>query len=67
MPNLGPLELGIMLLLIVLPPLWLVSWLVVRRLRMPSCPHCAERIKRKATVCRYCGRSVATDHAQPER
>ncbi len=64
MPSLGPYELGAFLGSIfawftLLSPLWLVAWLVVRRRRMPACPHCGKRIKRQATVCRFCRRSVA--------
>ncbi len=36
------------------PLLVLLSWLGLRALRTTVCPHCAERIRRKAQVCRYC-------------
>ena len=36
------------------PLLLLLSWLGLRALRTTVCPHCAERIRRKAQVCRYC-------------
>ena len=40
------------------PLLLLLSWLGLRARRTTVCPHCAERIRSTAQVCRYCRRPV---------
>lgn len=32
-----------------------------------ECPFCSERIKRKAKVCRYCGRDLTVNNLAPSR
>lgn len=33
--------------------------IIMGRLSLQTCPFCAERIKKKAIICRYCGKNVA--------
>jgi predicted amidophosphoribosyltransferase len=62
MANIGIIELAILLSLFCVGPLLLalVALLVVRAQRRNTkiCPHCAERIKKDAVICRYCGREL---------
>jgi hypothetical protein len=48
---------GFFLMALSLSPLVAFVWVMVA-LGGKKCPHCAERIKREARVCRYCGNSV---------
>ncbi len=72
MIGLGAGEIVILLLLLVIPLLTAVligvGGILVYRSRTRRCPHCAERIRNEATVCRYCGRDVppvVTDRTRP--
>lgn len=38
--------------------LWTYAFALFREQRI-RCPHCAERIRREASVCRYCGHEVS--------
>jgi hypothetical protein len=56
----GATELIIILVILALP-LVLVVYILLRYLGgfgYKACPHCAEKIKEAANVCRYCGRDV---------
>ncbi len=38
-----------------------IGWLIVgvfMRSRLRQCPHCAERVKEEAKVCKHCGRDL---------
>lgn len=41
--------------------LWIIALphsLLIKPIGIRKCPHCAEDIKKEASVCRYCGREV---------
>jgi hypothetical protein len=58
--GLGATELIIIFLFILFFPLAIVIYFLAKYLwgDYKACPHCAEKIKGAAKVCRYCGREV---------
>lgn len=51
----------IILILLVLPPLASEN---IQVEKTKQCPHCAERIKAEAVVCKHCGRDIPKDEVQ---
>lgn len=69
MAGIGRIELLILGMICLAPVVLLVAGLVVawalRRERVP-CPYCAERIRKDARVCRYCGREIRPADNEPQ-
>lgn len=53
-----------MALILLFLAIFIVALVAVCRSRV--CPHCAERIKKAASVCRYCGRDVVESQMPAE-
>jgi hypothetical protein len=45
--------------------IWCVAKLGIDRWQFRHCQRCAEKIQRRAVVCRYCGHCVETDAGVP--
>lgn len=41
------------------PLMFFMSGILSSKESMPRCPHCAEKIRKEARVCKHCGRNVA--------
>lgn len=67
MAGIGRIELLILSMICLIPVALLAVGLVfawaLRRDRVP-CPYCAERIRKDARVCRFCGREVGPVDAE---
>ncbi len=63
----------ILIVLIVLGLLFFLAFFVaiplaiIKELQHRKCPSCLEKIKKKARVCRYCGRDMQLNLAPPYR